>query len=91
MADQDLTLQLLRELGEIKGQMGGMQADIRTVKHDLSNVQQGMTGLSSIVNSVTNRQARGAGFWAGIAFVVTTGITALGVVIGGLKLIFGGH
>lgn len=74
-------LQIARDVGELK-------ADMRTVKHDMSNIKMMIDGLSNKLNSITNQQSRGLGFVAGAAFIITTfgaGLLALG------KLLFGGH
>lgn len=74
-------LNVARDLGEMK-------ADIRTVKHDLAGVQQVVNGLNDKLNLMNNSHARGLGFFAGAAFIITTfgaGLLALG------KLLFGGH
>lgn len=79
MTDNDL--QIARDVGELK-------ADMRTVKHDVAGIQQSITGLGDKLNAITNQQARGLGFFAGAAFIVTTfgaGLLALG------KLLFGAH
>lgn len=74
-------LNVARDLGEMK-------ADIRTVKHDLAGIQHSVGMLNDKMNSMTNQQARGLGFFAGVAFIITTfgaGLLALG------KMLFGGH
>lgn len=67
--------------------VGEMKADIRTVKHDLVNIQQGMLGLNEKLNALTNQQSRGLGFFAGAACIVTL---FGGVLIALVKIIFGG-
>lgn len=67
--------------------IGEMKADVRTVKHDLANIQQGMIGLNEKLNSLSNQQNRGLGFFAGASMIIT--------VFGGLllvaaKALFGG-
>lgn len=57
---------------KVAGDLGEMKADIRTVKHDLANIQQGMIALGTKMDGVTNRQQRGLGFFAGMAFIITT-------------------
>ena len=72
--------------------IGEMKADVRTVKHDLANIQQGMIGLNEKLNSLSNQQSRGLGFFAGAACIVTLFggvlITMAKVIIGGAG--FGG-
>jgi len=74
MTDHDL--QVAKDIGQ-------MQADIRTVKHDLANIQQGMIALGAKldtvdarftekVNQVSSQQQRGLGFFAGMAFIIAT-------------------
>jgi hypothetical protein len=71
----DYDLSVARDVGEMK-------ADIRTVKHDIANIQQGLIALSSEMKGVTSqfndkvqqvsgRQERGLGFFAGVAFIFT--------------------
>ena len=62
MNEHDLSV--ARDIGEMK-------ADVRTVKHDLANIQQGMIGLNEKLNSLSNQQSRGLGFFAGAASIVT--------------------
>ena len=65
---------------KVAGDLGEMKADIRTVKHDLANIQQGMIALSTKLDTVNNQQSRGLGFFAGIAFIITVfGAALLGV------------
>lgn len=75
---------------QVAKDIGQMQADIRTVKHDVANVQQGMVGLGSKLDAmttqfnekmtqVTNQQSKGLGFFAGAATIITLfgGVMAL--------------
>lgn len=56
---------------KVAGDLGEMKADIRTVKHDLANIQQGMIALGNKFDTMNNQQSRGLGFFAGIAFIIT--------------------
>ena len=79
MTDNDL--QIARDVGELK-------ADMRTVKHDVAGIQQSITGLGDKINGITNQQARGLGFFAGAAFIVTA---FGGILLAVGRLLFGGH
>lgn len=79
--------------------IGSLQADMRTVKHDLANVSQKIDSqaalftskidaLSTQIATLNTGQARGLGFFAGAAFVLTS---CMGVLIGFAKLLFGPH
>lgn len=68
--------------------LGEMRADIRTVKHDLANVQMTLQSLDTRLNTLSTSQARGLGFFAGAAFILTS---AGGLLLMLGKLIFGGH
>lgn len=72
---------------KVAGDIGEMKADVRTIKHDLANIQQGMIALSEKLSSVTNQQSRGVGFFAGMGVVVTA---FGGVILIMFKLLFGG-
>lgn len=80
MAD-DFSIGIARDIG-------GLQADMRTVKHDLAGVSGKIDSLSNMISKVNTQQARGLGFFAGVAFILTV---AGGLLIAAAKLIFGGH
>lgn len=76
--------------------IGGLQADMRTVKHDIGNMSGKMDALGAKVDSkfdalttqvasINTQQQRGLGFFAGAAFIL---VTAGGVLIGFAKLVF---
>lgn len=83
---------------KVSGDIGELKADMRTVKHDVANIQQGQialgaqfaaatASLSDKLNTMSNQQSRGVGFFAGMGVVVTA---FSGVFLVMLKLIFGG-
>lgn len=78
---------------KVAGDIGEMKADMRTVKHDLGAIQQGMIALGVKIDGVTNQQSKGLGFFAGAAFIVTTFGAALIVFakLIGMAAIGGGH
>jgi hypothetical protein len=80
MSEMDHNLRTAQDIGEMK-------ADMRTVKHDISGIQQSLQGLDRRLNSLSNTQARGLGFFAGMAFILTAAGGLL-LLIG--KLMFGG-
>lgn len=56
---------------EVSRDIGSLQADMRTVKHDVANISQKIDGLTTLIGGVSNQQAKGLGFFAGIAFILT--------------------
>lgn len=68
--------------------VGEMKADMRTVKHDVANIQSQLQAIDRRLNTFTTTQARGLGFFAGVAFILTT---AGGLLLALGKLIFGGQ
>jgi hypothetical protein len=82
MTDNDL---------QVAKELGALQADMRTVKHDLANVSAKLDGLSTQISSLNVKQEKGAGFWAGIAATGAFIVTISGLAItAGIK-IMGGH
>ena len=79
MTENDL--QIVRDVSEMK-------ADMRTVKHDVANIQQQLMGLDRALSGIKTQQARGLGFFAGAAFIITA---AGGLLITMTKLLFGGN
>ncbi len=66
--------------------IGGLQADVRTIKHDVANMNGKIDGLSAQIATINTQQARGLGFFAGVAFILGgTGALLLAFA----KLIFG--
>lgn len=88
MSDVEHMLGIVRDFGDIKGEMGEMKAEVRVIKHSLTNIDMSLVGLKNALNKIDNTQARGLGFFAGAAAVI-------GMVGGFLlflaKLVFGGH
>lgn len=72
---------------KVAGDLGEMKADVRTIKHDLVNIQQGLLGLNEKLNGLTSQQARGLGFFAGAAFIITM---VGGFLLATAKVLFGG-
>ncbi len=68
--------------------IGEMRADMRTVKHDIANVQQQLQSIDRRLNTMGNTQARSLGFFAGVAFILTV---SGGLLIALAKLFFGGQ
>lgn len=56
---------------KVAGDLGEMKADVRTIKHDLANIQQGMIALSTEMKGIATQQSRGLGFFAGAACIIT--------------------
>jgi len=79
MTEHDITV--ARDMGELK-------ADVRTIKHDVSNIQMSITGINNRLNSLSTQHARGLGFFAGAAFIITA---AGGLLLTVAKLMFGGN
>lgn len=73
---------------EVARGLGAAEADIRTIKHDVANLSGKIDGLTTLVGKLTTQQARGLGFFAGAAFIITA---AGGLLITFAKLVFGGH
>lgn len=71
--------------------IGALQSDVRTIKHDVANMSGKMDGLSRQIASITNDRAKGMGFWAGALFVVTTGLSVAGAVFALVRSALGGH
>lgn len=68
--------------------VGSLQADMRTVKHDVAQVSQKIDGISNQITAMNTQRARGLGFFAGAAFIVTT---FGGLLLAAAKLLFGSH
>ncbi|MBB4642379.1 hypothetical protein [Rhizorhapis suberifaciens] len=79
MTDHDL---------QIARDVGALQADVRTVKHDVANISSKLDSLSLQINNMGVRQAKGLGFFAGAAFILTG---AGGLLLAAAKMLFGGH
>lgn len=71
---------------DVSRDIGALQADMRTVKHDVANMSGKIDGLHAMMAKVTNQQARGLGFFAGMAFILTA---AGGALIAMARAIFG--
>lgn len=79
MTDHDLS---------VAKDIGSLQADMRTVKHDTAQISTKLDALSNQISKLNTSNARGLGFFAGIAFILTT---AGGLLIAVTKLIFSPH
>lgn len=79
MPPMDHDLRTAQDIGEMK-------ADMRTVKHDIAGVQQQLQSIDRRLNALGNTQARGLGFFAGAAFILTA---AGGLLLALGKMIFG--
>lgn len=70
----------------VAGQMGELRADMRTVKHDISNLSGKMDALSTQISTINTKQERSLGFFAGVGVIFgSTGALLLAFA----KLIFG--
>lgn len=69
-------------------QLGSLEADMRTVKHDVNNISAKIDALSNLIGNVKTQQSKSLGFFAGMAFVITS-CSALLISLG--KLLFGSH
>lgn len=63
--------------------IGGLQADVRTIKHDVANMSGKIDGLAAQIGTINTQQAKGFGFFGGIAFVI---VSIGGLVIAAIKL-----
>lgn len=79
MTDHDLS---------VARDIGSLQADMRTVKHDVANISAKIDGLAAQLSKSNVTQARGLGFFAGAAFIITT---AGGLLITVTKLLWGAN
>lgn len=79
--------------------IGSLQADMRTVKHDVAGLSGKMDGLAGLLSThvaalsaeigkVNTRQERGLGFFGGVAFILTLPVGAL---LLAFRLIFPPH
>lgn len=66
--------------------VGEMKADIRTIKHDMVGFQQQMMLLDGKLSTLNTEKAKGLGFFAGAAFIVTT---FGGILLVAAKALFG--
>lgn len=71
-------LSVARDVGELR-------ADMRTVKHDLSGVQQSLTLINDKLNSIAVDRSKGLGFFAGASFIIAT---FGGLLIAAIKILF---
>lgn len=65
--------------------IGSLQADMRTLKHDVANMSAKIDGLSTQIGCINTQQARGFGFFAGVGFVI---ISVGGFLVAVAKLVF---
>ncbi len=77
--DQDLN---------IARDLGALTADMRTAKHDITNISAKIDGLSHQITQITNTHSKGLGFIAG-ATAVIGGVSALLIMLA--KMAFGGN
>ncbi len=68
--------------------IGSLQSDVRTIKHDVANVSSKMDAIALQLTRVTTQQAKGLSFFAGIAFVITS---CGGMLLAVWKLITSAH
>lgn len=68
--------------------IGSLQADMRTVKHDTAQISAKMDGLSAQISKMNNQRERGLGFIAGASFIIASFGALLTILA---KLLFGGH
>lgn len=60
--------------------IGSLQSDMRTVKHDVSSISSKIDALGIQIGRINTRDAKGIGFWGGITFAISTS----GIIIGGI-------
>lgn len=68
--------------------VSALQADMRTVKHDVSNISGKIDALGVQIAKLNVKQERGLGFFAGVSFMIGS-VGALLLALG--KLLFGAH
>lgn len=68
--------------------IGSLQADMRTVKHDVAGVSSKIDGLSMQISNLAQGQSRGLGFFAGASAVLTL---CGAFIIAAFKYAFGQH
>jgi len=71
--------------------IGSLQADVRTIKHDIANVGGKIDALGNMIGKLNTQQAKGVGFWAGALFIVTTGMSVAGAIFALIRTALGGH
>lgn len=52
--------------------IGSLQADMRTVKHDVAGISAKIDGLSHQIGQINTEKAKGVGFFAGVTAVFGT-------------------
>jgi len=65
--------------------VGALQSDVRTLRHDVTNVSSKLDAISNQISMINNQQARGLGFFAGAAMIITV---FGGLLIAAIKLLF---
>jgi len=68
--------------------VGALEADMRTVKHDVTQVNSKLDIISNQISTLRISQSRGLGFFAGAAFILTS---CLGAMLALGKFLFNGH
>lgn len=71
--------------------IGALQSDMRTVKHDVSNISSKIDAIGIQIGRINTREAKGLGFWAGVLFVFTTGMTVAGAFFALIRSVLAGH
>jgi len=71
--------------------IGSLQADLRTLKHDVSNISGKIDALGGMIGKMNTQRATGVGFWAGALFIVTTGMSVAGAIFALIRTALGGH
>jgi len=71
--------------------IGSLQADVRTIKHDIANVGGKIDALGNMIGKLNTQQAKGVGFWAGVVFVFTIGSGVAGGIFAVVSWVLKGH
>jgi len=82
MTDNDLS---------VARDIGALQSDMRTVKHDVSNISSKIDALGIQIGRIKVQDAKGLGFWAGALFIVTTGMSIAGAFFALIRSALGQH
>lgn len=82
MTDNDLS---------VARDIGALQSDVRTIKHDVANMSGKIDGLSNQIARIKVQDAKGLGFWAGALFIVTTGLSIAGAFFALVRSALGQH
>lgn len=71
---------------ETSRSIGALEADMRTVKHDVAQISGKIDGLGHQIAKVNSQQERGLGFIAGVVFILTI---SGGLLLAAARMLFG--